>query len=138
MFAKSYHKFQKLWVYWIVFVLWQAVYKYCDNFINKPASLNFVSQLIQRIYHTGTTWFYRLAYGIVAQAQKSFIERLAHSLSFYLRITLVEYPTERYAVLFDFFFYCLDLHQVNKTLLKLIFTVFFYSVYLLILSTLRK
>ena len=36
------------------------------------------------------------------------------------------------------FFRYLDLHQFNKTLLKLIFTLFFYSPYLLPLSSFRK
>ena len=42
-------------------------------------------------------------------------------------------------LIFDLnFFRHLDLYQVNKTLLKVTFTVFFCSLYLLPLSTFRK
>ena len=60
----------------LLFVPSQVVYKYCDNsFINKLASLNFVPQLIQKIYRAGTTWFYRFANAIEAQTHISLMTR---------------------------------------------------------------
>ena len=60
-----------------LFVPWQVVYKHSDNsFTIKPASLNFVPQWIHKIYHAGTTWFYRFALVIVAQAHISLMTRL--------------------------------------------------------------
>ena len=45
-------------------------------FINKPDFLNFVPQLIRNIYRVGTTWFYRFACTMVAQAHTSLMTRL--------------------------------------------------------------
>ena len=58
--------------------------KYCDKcFINKPVFLNFVPQLIRKIYHTSIKWFYRFAWAIVAQAHISLMTRL-----FYIVLSL--------------------------------------------------
>ena len=49
--------------------MWQVLYKYYDKpFINKPAFVNFGPELIGKIYHTDTTWFYWFVCTIVAQA----------------------------------------------------------------------
>ena len=46
----------------LLFVLWQVLYKYCDNcFINKYAFLNSVPQLVRKTYCMSTVWFYRFS-----------------------------------------------------------------------------
>ena len=46
--------------------------KYCvQSMIHKSAFLNFVSQFIRKIFHSGTTKFYRLACVIVGQGAVS-------------------------------------------------------------------
>ena len=61
----------------LFFVPWQVVYKYCDkSFINKPTFFSFVPQLIKKTYRAGTTWFYRFACAIGAQAHISLMTRL--------------------------------------------------------------
>ena len=61
----------------LLFVMWQILHKYCDKlFINKPAFLIDVPQLIKKIYRAGTTWFYRFACAIVAQAHISLMTRV--------------------------------------------------------------
>ena len=65
----------------LLFVLWQVVYKYCEkSFINKPTFFNIVPQLIKKTYHVDTTWFYRFACSVVAQAHNSLRTRLLKSL----------------------------------------------------------
>ena len=52
-----------------LFVPWQVVYEYCGkSFINIPTFFNFVPQSFKKTYCVGTTWFYRFACGIRAQA----------------------------------------------------------------------
>ena len=68
----------------LFFVPWQVAYKNCDkSFISKSTFffLTFVPQLIKKMYRAGTTWFYRFACMIGAQAHISLMTRL-----FYVRI----------------------------------------------------
>ena len=69
----------------LLFVPWQVVYKYCNkSFINKPTFLNFVPQLIRKIYHVSTARFYRFACVIVVQAHISLMTRLVLETSSYI------------------------------------------------------
>ena len=55
----------------------QVIYKCFDkSFINKPTFFNIVLWLIKKTYHMGTTWFYRFACTMVAQAHISSMTRL--------------------------------------------------------------
>ena len=78
--TKRNSKFWTLWIYWMNCCLYcdrSFINKYCDkSFKNKPAFLNFVPQVIRKIYCMGTTWFYRFACAIVAQAHIFLMTRL--------------------------------------------------------------
>ena len=55
--------------------------KYCiKSMIHKSAFLNFVSQFIRKVFHAGTTKFYRLVCVIVGQAHISLMTRLGAEL----------------------------------------------------------
>ena len=61
----------------MLFVLWQVNYKHCTkSFINKLTFINFVPQLIKKMYCMDITWFYRFVCVIVMQAHISLMARL--------------------------------------------------------------